>query len=181
MSQTADKYNFRIQWLPFLLRTNMPWEGRQKAPNTKDNPRVGARLKAAGERSGVDFTGKCDVYPNTILAHALLNMAKEEGKVDQDKLGILLIKAYFTDGHDVASVDNLVKWGGEAGLDESKVRSHLEDKETRREEILEEVRKYTGISGVPFFFINGKRAFSGAQGSDAFIKQFSIAAAAIDS
>lgn len=177
MDQTTDKYSFQITWLPFLLRPDMPWEGRKKAKNTKDNPRVGAWLKSVGERAGINFTGKCDVTPNTILGHALLNLAKDEEKVNQDQLSIVLLKAYFTDGKDVANIDNLVNWAGEAGLDKSQVRVYLQDKTERAKEIKEEVRNSVRnykFSGVPYFSIkkNSTVFFSGAQPADRFKKAF---------
>ena len=62
-----------VIWRPFLLRPNEPLEGTPKAPNTPDNPRVGVQLKAAGAAAGIDFTGKTDRAPNTLLAHSLLS------------------------------------------------------------------------------------------------------------
>ena len=38
--------------------------------------RVSPRLKSAGASVGIDFTGKCDRYPNTLKGHALLEYAK---------------------------------------------------------------------------------------------------------
>jgi hypothetical protein len=38
----------------------MPDDGVAKPFNTPDNPRVGARMKAAGAAAGIDFTGKTD-------------------------------------------------------------------------------------------------------------------------
>ena len=43
-------------------------------------------MKAAGAAVGIDFTGKCDRYPNTLIGHALLEYAKnfEDGKYQND-------------------------------------------------------------------------------------------------
>jgi predicted DsbA family dithiol-disulfide isomerase len=54
------QHTFAVTWQPFLLRPNAPREGVLKAPDTPDNPRVGARMKGAGQAVGIDFTGKCD-------------------------------------------------------------------------------------------------------------------------
>ena len=83
--------NVAVEWKPFLLRPNMPEEGQPKAPDTPDNPRVGARLKQAGASSGVNFTGKTDRTPNTMRAHALVKFfeAKEsEEKGNKWPLGL---------------------------------------------------------------------------------------------
>jgi len=49
-----------VNWKPYFLRPNHPREGVEKPPNTLDNPRVGQRMKQAGEAVGINFTGKCD-------------------------------------------------------------------------------------------------------------------------
>jgi len=67
-----EELEIEVRWKPFLLRPDMPAEGKPKAPAAPDNPRVGARLKGAGVAVGIDFSGKCDTYPNTLQAHALL-------------------------------------------------------------------------------------------------------------
>ena len=56
----------------------MPDDGVAKPPNTPDNPRVGARMKAAGAAAGIDFTGKTDRAPNSVRAHAVLDYALEQ-------------------------------------------------------------------------------------------------------
>eukprot|EP00494_Astrolonche_serrata_P013176 UN13291 len=77
----------------------MPTNGVQKAPATPDNPRVGKRLKQYGEEVGINFTGKCDRYPNSTLSHCLLTLAEEKkGWSVQNEIQEELFKAYFTDG-----------------------------------------------------------------------------------
>jgi hypothetical protein len=60
----CPSYTFDVSWEPYFLRPSMPKEGIEKAPNTPDNPRVGARMKKAGASVGIDFTGKCDRWVN---------------------------------------------------------------------------------------------------------------------
>lgn len=176
MDASADQYCFKVTWLPFLLRPEMPLEGKEKAPNTPDNPRVGARLKQAGESVGVDFTGKCDRYPNTVRSHILTDMALETGK--QDELATHLLYSYFTAGDDVSNVDNLVRWGTEiAGLDEERIRAAMADEalfSTMKEQVVRDQREQ-GVTGVPFFIMNGQRMFSGAQDPAQFQQAFRIA------
>ena len=73
-----------VQWKPFLLRPNMPEDGTPKAPDTPDNPRVGARLKAAGAAAGVNFTGKTDRSPNSSKAHALVKFFESGGEATDE-------------------------------------------------------------------------------------------------
>lgn len=63
----CPQYSFDVSWEPYFLRPNMPKEGIEKAPNTPDNPRVGARMKQAGASVGIDFTGKCDRCDSILL------------------------------------------------------------------------------------------------------------------
>lgn len=173
MDACADTYNFEVTWLPFLLRPDTPLEGTPKAPNTPDNPRVGARLRQVGEENGINFTGLCDAYPNTVRAHLLTEMALDSGK--QDAVATKCLQAYFTDGEDVNDIDNLVKWGTElAGLNEDKIRIAMKDQdlfEKTKRTIVEQQRSQ-GVSGVPYFFFNGQPGFSGAQDPATFIRVF---------
>merc|ERR1712125_284423 len=74
----GENIEAEVIWRPYQLRPNAPQEGIPKPPNTPDNPRVGARMKAAGKAVGINFTGKCDKSPNTMLAHCLLEYVLEK-------------------------------------------------------------------------------------------------------
>ena len=63
---------------------------------------------------GIDFTGLCDRYPNTLLAHCLLKYTEEDAAV-QDKLSEILFRHYFTDGL-YPDGANLRKAAVEAGI-----------------------------------------------------------------
>ena len=55
--------------------------------------RVNPRLKSAGQAVGIDFTGKCDRYPNTLRAHALLEYASElDGGQKQNDLAEVMFQ-----------------------------------------------------------------------------------------
>eukprot|EP00286_Rhodomonas_abbreviata_P025878 CAMPEP_0181313166 /NCGR_PEP_ID=MMETSP1101-20121128/14103_1 /TAXON_ID=46948 /ORGANISM="Rhodomonas abbreviata, Strain Caron Lab Isolate" /LENGTH=216 /DNA_ID=CAMNT_0023420101 /DNA_START=233 /DNA_END=883 /DNA_ORIENTATION=+ len=171
--QSAGEYEVSVQWHPFLLRPDMPREGTLKAPATPDNPRVGMRLKQAGQSVGIDFTGKCDRAPNTLLAHCLMKYALDsKGAHVQNKLQEAIFRGYFTDGL-YPDVGNLATLGAEVGLDHEEVRRVLASGKLE-EVVMKEARGHarSGVSGVPFFFINGKPAFSGAQDVDSFVNAF---------
>jgi len=92
------------------------------------------------------------------------------GTAKQNQLQEVLFRSYFTDGK-YPDVDNLVTAAEEVGLSGSEARSVLEegryDARVRREAA--QVSS-SGISGVPYFFFNGKPAFSGAQPPAAFLE-----------
>jgi len=173
MRSTASQYDFTVRWLPFLLRPDMPIDGRAKAPDTPDNPRTGARLKAAGKAVGIDFTGKTDRYPNTVMAHALLSYALEaKGSAVQDTLSEVLFRHYFTDGK-YPNETNLLSAAKEVGLDEAGSRAALRDT-ILQQKVKKEAQEHSrrGINGVPYFFVNGNPAFSGAHDPSSFVSAF---------
>lgn len=173
MQQSKDKYNFRVRWQPFLLRPEMPEEGIQKAPETPGNSRVGSRLKAAGQAVGIDFTGKCDVYPRTVLAHTLMEYAGEEKDgIKQDDLQEVLFRHYFTDGL-APTTENLLKAAAEVGLDVDAAKAFISDRKHQKMAFDRAIFwSSQGVSGVPTFYINGRQTFSGAQDTAAFSKMF---------
>ena len=189
MKTVAGQYTFRVKWMPFLLRSGIPIAGYPKAPETATNKRVGTRLKAVGDAVGINFTGKCDRYPNTLLAHALLEHVYDDAApAIQDALSERLFKGYFTDGNSgYPDRANLVAMAAEVeGIDAAEVDAFLAqaERDGPRAGALAliaqqaEAASRSGISGVPFFRINGRDAFSGAQPEKQFIAAFRAAAAA---
>jgi len=162
-----------VRWKPFLLRHGVPDEGVPKSGTPET--RVPPRMKAAGAAVGVDFTGKCDRYPNTLSHHALLKYAAEVAPAKQNTLQEVLFRHYFTDGLYPAGA-NLALAATEAGLDGEAARAYAED-DANRSEVECEARANAamGITGVPYFFINGEPAGSGAQPPEAFLRMFEAA------
>jgi len=156
-----------------MLRPNTPSEGILKSPNTPDNPRVGAHMKSAGSSVGIDFTGKCDRTPNTLLGHTLLDFALDKhGSAKQNEVAERLFKMYYTDGIFPDAV-NLATIGQECGLDKNEIEVALSDQENlgKVEAVIQRnTRQVRG--GVPFFVFNGQPAFSGAQDPATFHEVF---------
>jgi len=148
----------------------MPEEGIEK-PGGPGRHQVGDRLRQGGQAAGIDFTGLCPRAPNTVKAHALLTHAlKTAGAAKQDALQEVLFRNYFTDGK-YPDIANLVAAAEEVGLSGSEARVVLED--GRFEALVRSEASQassSGISGVPYFFFNGKPAFSGAQPPAAFLE-----------
>ena len=150
-----------MRWLPFQLRPDVPPEGEPKGGTPES--RVGARIKTAGVAVGITFTGKCDRRPNTLAAHALLKHAAEVAPTKQNELQEVLFRHYFTDGLFPAG-DNLAAAAREVGLDGDAALAYAESEENQSA-VAAEARQISraGVSGVPFFFVDGEPAFSGAQ------------------
>jgi predicted DsbA family dithiol-disulfide isomerase len=153
-----------VTWKPFLLRPNMPEDGMQKPPATPDNPRVGARLKAAGENAGVNFTGLTDRAPNSIQVHALLKYYEDQNSNLQHELMEILFRHYFTDGK-YPNLNNLNEALNECQAPNIDQAIEYIQSDENKLNIRKEALSYSqsGVSGVPFFIFNNKPAFSGAQ------------------
>jgi predicted DsbA family dithiol-disulfide isomerase len=104
---------------------------------------------------------------NTVRAHELLHFAKAEGH--QLELVERLFRAYFTEGRNVGSIDELASLAAEVGLDGAKAEQAL-TANTYLPWVKADVRQAAayGIQGVPFFVLDGTYGVSGAQPADAF-------------
>jgi predicted DsbA family dithiol-disulfide isomerase len=115
-----------------------------------------------GEAVGLRFNmQKIQKAPNTLLSHCLIALAPDdvrEALIDD------IYAAYFEYGQDIGDVQTLIQIGKQHGLDETGLRAGLNDQVVRDQVEAEAQQAYRlGISGVPFFVINGKYGLSGAQ------------------
>jgi len=125
---------------------------------------------AAEEGLAFDFS-KQHISPNTRDAHRIIWLAKTEGK--QHEVKEAFMKAYFEDGIDLSKNENLIAVPAKAGLDDYKVRELLHSDAGLAEVIAaEQLNIQRGVSGVPFYIINGKYGISGAQSAATFIEAF---------
>lgn len=111
---------------------------------------------------GLEFRYEIIQMTNTFDAHRLAKWANNFGL--EQRLTDRLMKAYFTDGYNLADIETLVKLAVEVGLDENKARKVLQENQYTqdvRSEISE--AKRIGVQGVPFFVVNRKYGISGAQ------------------
>lgn len=99
--------------------------------------------------------------PNTLLAHCLIELTPVEMK---SVMVDALYDAFFQHGRDIGSQDTLLEIAETLGLDHELAKDGLKDPAVRKN-VEEEVNSayQMGISGVPFFVMNNKYAFSGAQ------------------
>jgi len=104
---------------------------------------------------------------NTTRAHEVLHLAKQRGL--QDALNERLMRAYFIEGRHIGHIDDLVELGSDVGLNPVEVRGALDD--GRYAEAVEadiaQAQAY-GITGVPFFVIDGRLGVPGAQNPEVF-------------
>ena len=75
-----------------------------------------------------------------------------------------LFSAYFTDGAPIGEPETLVRLAGEVGLDPEECRAVLAgDRYTEEVRADEREAFELGVTGVPFFVVDGKFAVPGAQ------------------
>ncbi|MCX6500946.1 MAG: DsbA family oxidoreductase [Microbacterium sp.] len=126
-----------------------------------------AHVTGVAAQAGLHYDFSMVKPTGTVKAHELLHFAKDQGR--QHEMKERLLAAHFTEGRHVGQLDELVALAGEVGLDEAATREALES-----ERYLAAVRtdqkqaSAYGISGVPFFVIDGKYGVSGAQPPAAF-------------
>jgi predicted DsbA family dithiol-disulfide isomerase len=106
-------------------------------------------------------------HTNTVLAHQLLHHAKANGR--QEEMKERLLKAYFEQGRHVGRVGDLADLAAEVGLDRDEAvrvlteQTYLDDVNADKKQAIE-----YGITGVPFFVVDGRYGVSGAQSPDTF-------------
>jgi predicted DsbA family dithiol-disulfide isomerase len=112
---------------------------------------------------------------NTLDAHQLVHLAATHGR--EDEMIERLYKAYFTEQRSVFDIDSLQALATDEGLAAAEVREALEGgryvDDVRRD--LNEARSL-GVTGVPFFVIDGRYGISGAQATDVFSRALIMAA-----
>ena len=169
-----------VEYHSFLLNPDMPvdYEGSQTdyLAEHKGMPRdqvisMTERLKGIAAAVGLNYDMEHMHMTNTVLAHQLLHYAKTQGKQVQMKERIM--SAHFIEALHVGRIDVLSQLAADIGLDRAEVMRVLESGEfiPAFEADVEQAHAY-GISGVPFFVIDGKYGVSGAQNAEVFVGAF---------
>jgi predicted DsbA family dithiol-disulfide isomerase len=129
-------------------------------------------VAAAGLGEGIAFNfDQMARTPNTLDAHRIIWLAGERGV--QDAVVEALFLAYFTDGRDLSDRVTLAEIAAEAGLDRVEMDGLLAgDGGLDVVRAGEEQARRLGLSGVPFFVVNGRVALSGAQPPELFRQAF---------
>lgn len=177
LESLAGEIAANVTWKPYQLEPNTPPEGydtldylARKIGGAERVRQSHETLTNMGAEIGLPFAfEKATRLPNTLDAHRLLYWAGKSGAATQDKVAHALFTANFAEGRDVGDHAVLADIATAAGMDGEDVARRLatdEDRGTIRDEIVNAQRM--GVSGVPFFVIDGKYAISGAQGVDVF-------------
>ena len=126
-------------------------------------------ITATAAQEGLDFLFDLARPGNTFDAHRLLHLALEHGH--QDELKERLDHATFTEGSRPSDHSDLRALATQAGLPEAEVDAVLaSDRYSDAVRADEAQAGAYGITGVPFFVIDGRYGISGAQPADAVLQ-----------
>lgn len=178
MARVGEDLQVELHFQPFELNPQMPAAGedavehltRKYGISAEQAAQNGEAIRARGAALGFEFRmdRRRHVY-NTFDAHRLLHWAGLEGPQSQLALKHALLRAYFTDGEDVSSVDTLARLAVEAGLEDARARQILasdEFAETVRQQ--ESFYASQGITAVPSVIFNDRHLIQGGQPVELF-------------
>lgn len=159
-----------VRWHPYQLDPTLPPEGKDRA--TYLNEKFGGaeraeaayeRVRQAGREEGIPFAfEKIEVSPNTLDAHRLILWSRSDDL--QDEVVELLFKAYFVEGRNLAKAATLVEISAEAGMQSDLVEQLFEtDSDLAKLKRQIDQASEMGVTGVPFFIIDGRFALAGAE------------------
>jgi predicted DsbA family dithiol-disulfide isomerase len=178
VAEVQDEIGVDVNWRPYRLNPEHPSKGVdhqahliEKLGGKDAVEQAHAMLRKLGEEVGIRYDFEAiKIGPNTLDAHRLLHWASMEGREFQDRTATALFKANFEEGRNVGDHAVLADIAERSGLDRKLVESLLQtdaDKDTVLSEI--EAAQKMGVTGVPFFIIDGQYAVSGAQTPDVLV------------
>jgi predicted DsbA family dithiol-disulfide isomerase len=179
LSLIAKRYAVNVTWRVFQLNPSMPPEGvdrkvyrTAKFGSWSRSLTLDAQLAEVGAKEGIPFAfDRIQRTPNTFDAHRLIWLAQGEGV--QDAVVEALFRGYFTEGMDIGDRRILSDIASTAGLISAQVESFLASDEGVEQLRQEEAKaRQLGISGVPYFLVNGKYAIEGAQPAEKLVSAF---------
>ena len=169
-----------VEYHSFFLNPEMPveYEGSQreylaqhKGLDLETVERMSERVTQIAASVGLRYDLENQIMTNTSLAHLAMHYAKTQGK--QAEMKERLMSAHFVEAKHVGRLEDVVALGVEIGLDAPAMREALTSGELLAGVAadLQQAQDY-GITGVPFFVIQGKYGVSGAQDSSVFVNAF---------
>ncbi|MEI2691134.1 MAG: DsbA family oxidoreductase [Anaerolineae bacterium] len=166
----------QVRYRAFFLNERIPPGGEDfrstmqaKIGNRASLDQLFAGPRQAGARVGLHFDFDAITRtPNTLLSHRLIALAPDSAK---EAVIDAIYAAYFEQGRDIGDLEVLLEVAEAAGLDRDALRDLLLS-DAATEQVLADVRwaQEAGISGVPFYIVDHKYAWSGAQPPEAIVQ-----------
>ena len=168
-----------VVWRSFELDPNAPRrrEGdrvehlaKKYGITREEAAEAGERLTATAAVEGLDFHFERAQAGNTFDAHRLLHYAGSVGQGRQDALKERLLVAYFSEGAAIGDPETLLRLAVEVGLDGAECAEILGG-DRYADEVRGDEREALelGVTGVPFFVVDGKFGIPGAQDADTIL------------
>ncbi|MHA6531082.1 DsbA family oxidoreductase [Paenibacillus sp. BAC0078] len=176
LSQFEGRDKVEVVFRSFQLDPNAPAHATQdvhdmlaaKYGMTREKA-VQMNAQLTDQAKGVDLEFNFDSVQNTNTfdSHRLSHYAAAKGKGPE--MSERLLRAYFTDGHNLADHKELASMAAEVGLDAADVAAMLET-DAYADKVKADIAQgeRLNITGVPFFVFNNKYAVSGAQPGPVF-------------
>lgn len=146
-----------MDWVPWEAQPELPPEGRVKRGDGEE-----ALKKLLALSGGVQQFGPPNrVWPNTHNALLGLEFARSKGKVENYIERVY--RAYFVEGADISKLSEVVRLGGEIGLNEAELEKSVSAKEY--EQVLVDLDKEAEameLKVVPSFVQKGKLVLEGS-------------------
>ena len=175
-----------VQWFPYQLDPIEPHANEnfrrrfveRKGIQADQIDGVFERVTQVGAAAGLEFRfDRIELAQNTLLAHQLIALTPVN---QQPAVVDALHDAYFIEGKNIEDVQVLMDVARAASLDESLLQRLGDDLRhvVRRDDVLAMIgqAQTVGITGVPFFIIDGKQSLSGAHPPEAIIQAMEQAA-----
>ena len=176
MEDLNEEILFEVNWKPYELHPEIPKEGFNKEEyyKIKFGNSNGSRdrfnhITEEGKKAGLEFNfNKSKNLPNTFLAHRLLWFSRSKDM--QDVMAEALFHAYFTEGRDIGSINELISISTESGLQKTEIEDFFKTDVGSDEILREELRaKEMNIFSVPTYIFNKKYLLVGGQEADTFM------------
>lgn len=178
LNKFPQKDKVEVSYKAYQLNPNAPKE-MKGAANVNFAKGHGTTPEKATEKFAmfvqqaktVGLTYRYDIIQltNTFDAHRIAKWANSFGK--EAVLTDRFMKAYFTDGLNIADHNVLLNLAKEVGLDEVEAKKVLSTKQYA-DQVNNEIQegRQVGVQGVPFFVLENKYGISGAQQEEYFLQ-----------
>lgn len=178
LNSFPHKDSITIEWKSFELDPNLQTAAHTDALShfveSKGIDRDRAQqmfdqVTAMAANAGLDFNLEQSIPANSLNAHRLLHLAKQQGLANETKEALL--KAHLCEGKNIDDTNVLSDISKSLGLDVNQVNQMLASDDFKYDVRQDEMEaRNLGISSVPFFVIDGKYGVSGAQPADVFTR-----------
>lgn len=173
LNRAIEQLNSSVEiqrvWYPYELNPDMPEAGMDrktyrtnKFGSWEYSQLLDAKTMQVARADGIEFRyDLMKVTPNTLKAHRLTWFAGKDGKATE--MAERILRAYFTEGQDIGSVETLANLATDVGIDAEQAKAFLLSDEGIQD--VRELERWSiahGVHSVPNIRI-GKEIMVGAQ------------------